>query len=115
MTQSKSRGSLVDRRRFLREGDKRGYFKATVTPGQMQLDLRLVTSVEDPNGVLHGAIVCCRERTPRCAVVLISERSGCGQNSEGAPAGVKRATVQAITRRVAGRLCAAGQGLWWKR
>ena len=27
------------------EGDKRGYFMATVTPGQMQLDLRFVTTV----------------------------------------------------------------------
>jgi alkaline phosphatase D len=33
------------------EGDKRGYFMATVTPQQMQLDLRFVTSVEDLNGV----------------------------------------------------------------
>ncbi len=32
------------------EGDKRGYFKATVTPEEMRLDLRFVTSVEDPNG-----------------------------------------------------------------
>jgi alkaline phosphatase D len=32
------------------EGDKRGYFMATVTPKQMRLDLRFVTSVEDPNG-----------------------------------------------------------------
>lgn len=28
------------------EGDRRGYFKATVTPRQMQLDLRFVTTVE---------------------------------------------------------------------
>ncbi|MGH8567546.1 MAG: hypothetical protein ACREXU_05875 [Gammaproteobacteria bacterium] len=35
------------------EGDKRGYFKATVTPKRMQLDLRFVSSVEDPNGVGH--------------------------------------------------------------
>jgi alkaline phosphatase D len=33
------------------EGDKRGYFKATVTPRETRLDLRFVTSVEDPNGV----------------------------------------------------------------
>jgi alkaline phosphatase D len=33
------------------EGDKRGYFKATVTPRQMKLDLRFMTSVENPNGV----------------------------------------------------------------
>jgi phosphodiesterase/alkaline phosphatase D-like protein len=32
------------------EGDKRGYFKATVTPSCMRLDLRFVTSVENPNG-----------------------------------------------------------------
>ena len=32
------------------EGDKRGYFKASVTPGMMKLDLRFMTSVEDPNG-----------------------------------------------------------------
>ncbi len=33
------------------EGDRRGYFAATVTPSQMQLDLRFVTSVEDASGV----------------------------------------------------------------
>lgn len=33
------------------EGDKRGYFKASVTPERMHLDLRFVTSVEDPNGI----------------------------------------------------------------
>ena len=32
------------------EGDKRGYFKATVTGDRMQLDLRFVTSVENPQG-----------------------------------------------------------------
>jgi phosphodiesterase/alkaline phosphatase D-like protein len=32
------------------DGDWRGYFKATVTPKQLALDLRFVTSVEDPNG-----------------------------------------------------------------
>ena len=32
------------------EGDRRGYFKATVTPKQMRLDLRFVTSVENPGG-----------------------------------------------------------------
>lgn len=32
------------------EGDKRGYFLATVTPKQMRVDLRFVTSVENPNG-----------------------------------------------------------------
>jgi alkaline phosphatase D len=32
------------------EGDKRGYFKATVTPSRMRLDLRFVTSVENPSG-----------------------------------------------------------------
>jgi alkaline phosphatase D len=32
------------------EGDRRGYFTATVTPERMRLDLRFVTSVEDPNG-----------------------------------------------------------------
>ncbi len=30
------------------EGDRRGYFKATVTPKQMRCDLRFVTSVESP-------------------------------------------------------------------
>jgi hypothetical protein len=30
------------------EGDRRGYFKATVTPAQMRLDLRFVTTVESP-------------------------------------------------------------------
>jgi alkaline phosphatase D len=33
------------------EGDRRGYFKATVTPERMMVDLRFVTSVEDPNGI----------------------------------------------------------------
>ena len=33
------------------EGDKRGYFIATVTRQQMKLDLRFMTSVEDSNGV----------------------------------------------------------------
>jgi alkaline phosphatase D len=32
------------------EGDRRGYFKASVTPERMLLDLRFVTSVEDPEG-----------------------------------------------------------------
>jgi alkaline phosphatase D len=32
------------------EGDKRGYFSATVTRQRMELDLRFVTSVEDPLG-----------------------------------------------------------------
>jgi alkaline phosphatase D len=32
------------------EGDRRGYFKATVTPEHMRLDLRFVTSVEVPFG-----------------------------------------------------------------
>ena len=32
------------------EGDRRGYFTATVTPKRMRLDLRFVTSVENPNG-----------------------------------------------------------------
>jgi len=32
------------------EGDRRGYFVASVTRKRMQLDLRFVTSVEDPNG-----------------------------------------------------------------
>jgi alkaline phosphatase D len=32
------------------EGDKRGYFTATVSRKEMRLDLRFVTSVEDPNG-----------------------------------------------------------------
>jgi alkaline phosphatase D len=32
------------------EGDRRGYFAARVTEKQLQVDLRFVTSVEDPNG-----------------------------------------------------------------
>jgi alkaline phosphatase D len=32
------------------EGDKRGYFRATVTPTEMRLDLRFMTSVENANG-----------------------------------------------------------------
>ena len=35
------------------EGDKRGYFKATVTPQLMRLDLRFVDTVENPNGTGH--------------------------------------------------------------
>ena len=40
----------VTRRVLYYEGDRRGYFKATVTPKQMRLDLRFVTSVENPGG-----------------------------------------------------------------
>lgn len=32
------------------EGDRRGYFKASLTPARMQVDLRFVTSVESPSG-----------------------------------------------------------------
>jgi alkaline phosphatase D len=32
------------------EGDRRGYFTAKVTPKEMRLDLRFMTSVEDPSG-----------------------------------------------------------------
>lgn len=32
------------------EGDRRGYFKATVTENHMKLDLRFVTSVQNPSG-----------------------------------------------------------------
>jgi alkaline phosphatase D len=32
------------------EGDRRGYFKATVSRTEMRLDLRFVTSVENPSG-----------------------------------------------------------------
>jgi alkaline phosphatase D len=32
------------------EGDRRGYFLATVRRSVMQIDLRFVTSVEDANG-----------------------------------------------------------------
>ncbi len=35
------------------EGDKRGYFRATVTPQRMELDLRFVSSVWDQNAVGH--------------------------------------------------------------
>jgi alkaline phosphatase D len=37
------------------EGDRRGYFKATVTPEHMRLDLRFVTTVENPNGTGYAA------------------------------------------------------------
>jgi alkaline phosphatase D len=33
------------------EGDRRGYFAATVTADEMRLDLRFVTSVEDSTAV----------------------------------------------------------------
>jgi len=33
------------------DGDRRGYFMASVTAERMLLDLRFVTSVEDANGV----------------------------------------------------------------
>jgi alkaline phosphatase D len=33
------------------EGDRRGYFKATVTPQHMRLDLRFMTTVESQAGV----------------------------------------------------------------
>jgi alkaline phosphatase D len=32
------------------EGDRRGYFKASVTPERMRVDLRFVTSVENRGG-----------------------------------------------------------------
>jgi alkaline phosphatase D len=32
------------------EGDRRGYFNATIAADLMELDLRLMTSVEDPDG-----------------------------------------------------------------
>jgi alkaline phosphatase D len=35
------------------EGDKRGYFVATVTPKQMRLDLRFMSSVENQHGTGH--------------------------------------------------------------
>ncbi len=37
------------------EGDRRGYFKATVTPQRMKLDLRFVTSVENQSGTGYNA------------------------------------------------------------
>jgi alkaline phosphatase D len=37
------------------EGDRRGYFKATVTPERMRLDLRFVTSVESRSGTGYAA------------------------------------------------------------
>jgi alkaline phosphatase D len=37
------------------EGDRRGYFKATVTPRQMRLDLRFVTTVESPTAAVYTA------------------------------------------------------------
>ena len=33
------------------EGDRRGYFKASLTPQRLRVDLRFVTSVESPAGV----------------------------------------------------------------
>jgi alkaline phosphatase D len=65
MISQKTLPSAIDRRRFLEyawrgvpgnphikyyEGDRRGYFKASVTPKHMRLDLRFVTSVESPGG-----------------------------------------------------------------
>jgi hypothetical protein len=38
-----------------RQGDRRGYFIVTVTPDQMALDLRFMTSVENPNGFGYPA------------------------------------------------------------
>jgi alkaline phosphatase D len=35
------------------EGDRRGYFRATITPQRMELDLRFVSSVRDQNAVGH--------------------------------------------------------------
>lgn len=37
------------------EGDRRGYFKASLTPARMQVDLRFVTSVENPSGTGYSA------------------------------------------------------------
>jgi alkaline phosphatase D len=37
------------------EGDRRGYFKATVTPERMQMDLRFMTSVENQAGTGYSA------------------------------------------------------------
>jgi alkaline phosphatase D len=37
------------------EGDRRGYFKATLTPAWMRVDLRFVTSVEQPAGSGYAA------------------------------------------------------------
>jgi phosphodiesterase/alkaline phosphatase D-like protein len=80
MTHQKTQPSWLDRRRFLRytwrgvgaglscrdvipfnphiryyEGDRRGYFKATVTPRQMRVDLRFVTTVESPTAAAYTA------------------------------------------------------------
>jgi alkaline phosphatase D len=33
------------------EGDRRGYFTATLTPRQMRLELRFMTSVDNPGGI----------------------------------------------------------------
>jgi alkaline phosphatase D len=65
MTSAKTLPSRFDRRRFLDygpmipfnphikyyEGDRRGYFRATVTPQRMQVDLRFMTTVESQAGV----------------------------------------------------------------
>ena len=37
------------------EGDRRGYFRATVTPQRLRVDLRFVTSVENPSGTGYDA------------------------------------------------------------
>jgi alkaline phosphatase D len=37
------------------EGDRRGYFKASVTPKRLRVDLRFVTSVENPSGSGYSA------------------------------------------------------------
>jgi len=42
-----------DQHRYRYEGDRRGYFMASVTAERRLLDLRFVTSVEDPNGVAY--------------------------------------------------------------
>jgi alkaline phosphatase D len=37
------------------EGDRRGYMKATMTRKELRVDLRFVTSVEDPEGTGYTA------------------------------------------------------------
>jgi alkaline phosphatase D len=52
------------------EGDRRGYFKATITPELMKLDLRFMTSVERDR--IHRTVVRRERRAGRPARVIAS-------------------------------------------
>ena len=60
------------------KGDRRGYFKATVTPERMTVDLHFVTSVEDTNGIgyAEGSWVGKGWRSRRCSRL---EPDGCSR------------------------------------